>query len=86
MTRPLLAALVALASAAGCGGDKEQSFREGMELLCGSTASLPSRGNSANWGRASPGSISMATAIRTCSLARAGAGSWRLFSAMDEAA
>ncbi|HEY8147165.1 MAG TPA: hypothetical protein VIG06_31000 [Kofleriaceae bacterium] len=42
MTRPLLAALVALASAAGCGGDKEQSFREGMELLCGSTASLPS--------------------------------------------
>ena len=42
MTRSLLAALVALASAAGCGGDKEQSFREGMQLLCGSTASLPS--------------------------------------------
>lgn len=42
MTRPLLAALVALAAAASCGGDKEQSFKEGMELLCGSTASLPS--------------------------------------------
>lgn len=40
MLRPLLAALVSLT--AGCGGDKEQSFKEGMELLCGSTASLPS--------------------------------------------
>lgn len=42
MRRPTLAALVALACAAGCRGDKEQSFEEGMELLCGSTASLPS--------------------------------------------
>jgi hypothetical protein len=42
MTRPILAAFVALACAAGCGGDKEQSFKEGMELLCGSTAGLPS--------------------------------------------
>lgn len=39
MTRPLLA--IALAVTAACGA-KEQSFQEGMELLCGSTASLPS--------------------------------------------
>ena len=37
MTRILLLAMLA----AAC-GDKEQSFKQGMELLCGSTASLPS--------------------------------------------
>ncbi len=35
------AALLALV-AAGCGKKKDQSFEEGMALLCGSTASLPS--------------------------------------------
>ena len=40
MTRLILAALVALALA-GC-GEKDQSFKEAMEILCGSTASLPS--------------------------------------------
>lgn len=39
MTRPLLVGLLALAAACG---EKEQSFEEGMELLCGATASLPS--------------------------------------------
>ncbi len=40
MTRLLLLALVALAPTA-C-GKKDQSFQEGMQQLCGSTASLPS--------------------------------------------
>lgn len=35
-----LATLVAASS--GCGEKKDQSFAEGMQLLCGSTASLPS--------------------------------------------
>lgn len=34
--------LVLALLAAGCGKKKDQSFEEGMELLCGSTASLPS--------------------------------------------
>jgi hypothetical protein len=42
MTRPLLVTLLALSATAACGGGKEQSFKEGMELLCGSTARLPS--------------------------------------------
>lgn len=43
MTPPLLAALAALAVAAtACADRKEQSFQDGMTLLCGSTASLPS--------------------------------------------
>ena len=41
MSSPLLAVLLALAAVA-CRGETDQSFKEGMALLCGSTASLPS--------------------------------------------
>ena len=41
MKRPLLAAVLLALAASAC-GDEDQSFAEGMALLCGSTASLPS--------------------------------------------
>ena len=42
MTRLARPALIALALASGACGEKDQSFKEGMAILCGSTASLPS--------------------------------------------
>lgn len=41
MRRLLVAGLLTL-SVAGCGKSGDQTFEEGMQLLCGSTASLPS--------------------------------------------
>jgi len=40
--RASLPLLLLAVLAAGCGKNKDQSFEQGMELLCGSTASLPS--------------------------------------------
>ena len=40
--RVIATAVLVATAAAACGGKKEQSFEQGMDLLCGSTASLPS--------------------------------------------
>jgi len=42
MRAPLPLLVVSALVAAACGGKKEQSFEQGVALLCGSTASLPS--------------------------------------------